>query len=85
MMSSDWKRRIRLFVERFWQPTSACMTSMPGSWGNLMSLAHWTLALQTGRLHRRLRTRDWRSRDDRERGRANCSYRRQPRIASTSD
>jgi hypothetical protein len=48
MMSSDWKRRVRLFVQRFWQPTSACMTCMPGSWGNIMSLAHWTLALKTG-------------------------------------
>ena len=47
-MSSDWKRRAKLFVQRFWQPTSACMTCMPGSWGNLMSLAHWTAALQTG-------------------------------------
>lgn len=24
------------------------MTCMPGSWGNLLSLAHWTNALQTG-------------------------------------
>ncbi len=48
MMSSDWKRRVSLFLQRFWQPTSACMTCMPGSWGNLMSLVHWTLALQTG-------------------------------------
>lgn len=47
-MSSDWKRRARLFVQRLWQPTSACMTCMPGSWGNLLSLAHWTVALQTG-------------------------------------
>jgi hypothetical protein len=47
-MSSDWKRRVRLFVQRFWQPTSACMTCMPGSWGNVLSLAHWTIALQTG-------------------------------------
>ena len=47
-MSSDWKRRVRVFVQRFWQPTSACMTSMPGSWGNLLSLAHWSNALQTG-------------------------------------
>lgn len=47
-MSIDWKRRVRLFVQRFWQPTSACMTCMPGSWGNLLSLAHWTIALQTG-------------------------------------
>ena len=47
-MTSDWKRRALLFVKRFWQPTSACMTCMPGSWGNLMSVAHWTVALQTG-------------------------------------
>jgi hypothetical protein len=47
-MSSDWKLRVRLFLQRFWQPTSACMTCMPGSWGNLMSLAHWATALQTG-------------------------------------
>ena len=47
-MPSDWKLRARLFVQRFWQPTSACMTCMPGSWGNLLSLPHWTLALQTG-------------------------------------
>jgi hypothetical protein len=47
-MSVDWKRRISLFVQRFWQPTSACMTCMPGSWSNVMSAAHWTLALQTG-------------------------------------
>ena len=47
-MPIDWKRRVRVFVQRFWQPTSACMTCMPGSWGNLASLAHWTLALQTG-------------------------------------
>ena len=47
-MSSDWKRRVRVFVQRFWQPTSACMTCMPGSWGNLLSLAHWSNALQTG-------------------------------------
>jgi hypothetical protein len=47
-MSTDWKRRIRLFVQRFWQPTSACMTCMPGSWTNIMSAAHWTLAFKTG-------------------------------------
>ncbi len=47
-MSSEWKRRLRLFVQRFWQPTSACMTCMPGSWMNVMSLPHWTLAFKTG-------------------------------------
>ncbi|HTR07679.1 MAG TPA: hypothetical protein VMJ11_13735 [Paraburkholderia sp.] len=49
-MTSDWIRRARLFVQRFWQPTSACMTCMPGSWGNFMSAAHWAIALQTGLL-----------------------------------
>jgi hypothetical protein len=49
-MSSDWKHRARLFIQRLWQPTSACMTCMPGSWGNILSLAHWTIALQTGLL-----------------------------------
>jgi hypothetical protein len=41
-------RRARLFVERFWQPTSACMMCMPGSLGNLWSAVHWATALQTG-------------------------------------
>jgi hypothetical protein len=49
-VASVWKQRIRLFIQRFWQPTSACMTCMPGSWGNIMSLGHWTIALQTGLL-----------------------------------
>ena len=49
-MSTEWKRRARLFIQRFWQPTSACMTCMPGSWGNVMSLAHWTIAFHTGLL-----------------------------------
>jgi hypothetical protein len=49
-MLSEWKRRAMLFIQRFWQPTSACMTCMPGSWGNIMSVAHWTIALQTGLL-----------------------------------
>jgi hypothetical protein len=49
-MSSEWKRRARLFVQRFWQPTSACMTCMPGSWSNILSGAHWSIALQTGLL-----------------------------------
>jgi hypothetical protein len=44
----SWMRRAQLFVQRFWQPTSACMTCMPGSWGNFMSAAHWTIALHTG-------------------------------------
>ncbi|MEM5310681.1 hypothetical protein [Paraburkholderia sp. JHI869] len=47
-MGSEWHRRLKLFIQRFWQPTSACMTCMPGSWGNVMSLAHWTIAFKTG-------------------------------------
>ncbi|MPV58902.1 hypothetical protein CFB46_18175 [Burkholderia sp. HI2761] len=49
-MSTEWKHRVRLFVQRFWQPTSACMTCMPGSWGNITSVAHWTIAFHTGLL-----------------------------------
>lgn len=47
-MPNPWKRRFKLFIQRFWQPTSACMTCMPGSLGNLLSIPHWMLALQTG-------------------------------------
>ncbi|CAM2145185.1 MULTISPECIES: hypothetical protein [Paraburkholderia] len=49
-MKVSWQRRITLFVQRFWQPTSACMTCMPGSWANVMSLAHWAIAFKTGLL-----------------------------------
>lgn len=49
-MPIPWKRRVILFVQRFWQPTSACMSCMPGSLGNLLSLPHWLTALQTGLL-----------------------------------
>jgi hypothetical protein len=49
-MSIGWKRRATLFVQRFWQPASACMTCMPGSWGNILSIVHWTIALRTGLL-----------------------------------
>ena len=48
MKTFDWKSRAKLFVQRFWQPTSACLTCMPGSLANVWSLTHWTLALQTG-------------------------------------
>jgi hypothetical protein len=49
-MSNEWKRRFRLFIQRFWQPTSACMTCMPGSWSNIASTAHWAIAFKTGLL-----------------------------------
>ena len=48
MNPNGWKFRARLFVQRFWQPTSACMTCMPGSVGDIASLTHWELALRTG-------------------------------------
>ena len=48
MTTTDWKLRATLFVQRLWQPTSACITCMPGSWGNLWSPMHWELALRTG-------------------------------------
>ncbi|MFM0137172.1 hypothetical protein [Caballeronia grimmiae] len=47
-MANDWKHRAARFIQRFWQPTCACMTCMPGSWSQIMSLAHWTIALRTG-------------------------------------
>ncbi len=50
MKWNEWTFRARLFVKRFWQPTSACMTCMPGSLGNILSLAHWQIALRTGLL-----------------------------------
>jgi hypothetical protein len=47
-MSNEWSHRIKVFAQRFWQPTSACMACMPGSLGNVLSLIHWTIALRTG-------------------------------------
>jgi hypothetical protein len=46
--SIGWRLRVKIFVERFWQPTSACMMCMPGSLGNLFSAVHWSTALKTG-------------------------------------
>lgn len=43
-----WTTRLQLFLQRFWQPTSACMTCMPGSLANIASPDHWATALQTG-------------------------------------
>jgi uncharacterized membrane protein HdeD (DUF308 family) len=48
MDAIDWQRRCILFAQRFLQPTSACVTCMPGSWGNVMSSEHWSVALRTG-------------------------------------
>jgi len=46
-MSIGWLR-VKLLLERFWQPTSACMACMPGSVTNIWSAAHWEIALRTG-------------------------------------
>ena len=43
-----WMLRARLFAQRFWQPTSACLSCMPGSLANVVSLPHWEIALKTG-------------------------------------
>lgn len=48
MEPNGWAFRARLFVRRFWQPTSACITCMPGSFANVLSLPHWEIALRTG-------------------------------------
>ena len=46
--SVGWRLRTRLFAERFWQPTSACMMCMPGSLGKLWNVVHWETASRTG-------------------------------------
>jgi hypothetical protein len=48
MSPTDWRLRARIFAQRLWQPTSACMACMPGGWPRLWSGAHWSNALQTG-------------------------------------
>ena len=49
MQVVGWKLRLRVFLERLWQPTCACMTCMTApSFANLVSAVHWKIALQTG-------------------------------------
>ncbi|HTP45860.1 MAG TPA: hypothetical protein VMQ50_02930 [Casimicrobiaceae bacterium] len=49
MQPMDWRLRVRVFLQRLWQPTCACMLCMTApSFANLVSAAHWRLALQTG-------------------------------------
>jgi ABC-type thiamin/hydroxymethylpyrimidine transport system permease subunit len=44
-----WKLRARVFLERLWQPTCACISCMTApSFANLVSAVHWKIALQTG-------------------------------------
>jgi hypothetical protein len=46
---SDWKTRVRVVLQRFVQPTGACMVCMTApTFANLVSLPHWRIALQTG-------------------------------------
>ena len=45
----NWKLRLRVVVQRLTQPTCACMICMTApTFANLVSLAHWKIALQTG-------------------------------------
>jgi hypothetical protein len=49
MAPVDWKLRARLVFQRLTQPTCACMVCMTApTFANLVSLPHWTIALQTG-------------------------------------
>ena len=45
----SWKLRLRVVIQRLTQPTCACMICMTApAFANLVSLAHWKIALQTG-------------------------------------
>jgi len=45
----NWKLRARVFLQRFTQPTCSCMICMTApTFVNVMSLAHWKIAFQTG-------------------------------------
>ena len=45
----SWKLRLRVVIQRLTQPTCACMLCMTApTFANLVSLAHWKVALQTG-------------------------------------
>jgi len=45
----NWKLRLRVVIQRLTQPTCACMLAMTApTFANLVSLAHWKIALQTG-------------------------------------
>ena len=49
MQAVDWKLRARVFMQRLWQPTFACMACMTApTFANLVSAVHWRIALQTG-------------------------------------
>ena len=46
-MRQHWVLRARLVAQRFWQPTPACLTCMPG-FAHVASPVHWEIALRTG-------------------------------------
>jgi hypothetical protein len=49
MQFVDWTVRARVFLQRLWQPTCACIVCMTApSFANLVSAVHWKIALQTG-------------------------------------
>jgi len=49
MPPMGWKLRLRVFIERLWQPTFACMTCMTApTFANVLSAIHWQVAIQTG-------------------------------------
>lgn len=49
MWASGWKLRAKVFVQRLWQPTCACITCMSApTFTNVVSAVHWKIALQTG-------------------------------------
>lgn len=49
MAENHWKLRARVFLQRLWQPTFACIACMTApTFANLLSLAHWKIAIQTG-------------------------------------
>ena len=49
MAATDWKLRLRVFVQRITQPTCACMIAMSApTFAALTSIVHWKIALQTG-------------------------------------
>ena len=44
-----WKLRARVFLQRLTQPTCSCMICMSApTFVNVVSVAHWKIALQTG-------------------------------------
>lgn len=47
-MNKEVRFRLKVFVQRLWQPTSACITCMPGGVVKIWGLSHIEIALRTG-------------------------------------